>query len=198
MNSELPGGEGGMGMTKSERDDLVRLIKQRERIAKTAAAQRSAQMLADFERQISAVHAFDSNEVWEAAMAAGVKAAHEAQARLDEESKRLGIPEEFRPRMSFGWMSRGQNAFAERRSELRKVALAEINAAEKSAHVQIETQSVAAQTKIIAHGLSSDDALRFFNSLPPVQEMMPALSLETIQAEIARRARGSGARLSLA
>jgi len=35
-------------MTKGEREDLIRLIKQRERVAKTAAEQRSAAMMAEF------------------------------------------------------------------------------------------------------------------------------------------------------
>ena len=42
-------------MTKGEREDLIRLIKQRERVAKTAAAARSAAMRAQFEQQVSAV-----------------------------------------------------------------------------------------------------------------------------------------------
>jgi hypothetical protein len=46
-------------MTKGERDDLVRLVKQREKVAKSAAEQRSAMMLADFEREIAATHTFD-------------------------------------------------------------------------------------------------------------------------------------------
>jgi hypothetical protein len=79
-------------MTKSERDDLVRLVKQREKLAKSAAEQRSAMMLADFEREIAAIHTFDKNEIWRAAMAAGLEAAQKANEAVVAEATRLGIP----------------------------------------------------------------------------------------------------------
>ena len=184
-------------MTKAERDDLVRLIKQRERIAKSAAQQRSAQMLAEFERQVSAAHAFDKNEVWNAAVEAGTRAAKEAMAKIDAESAKLGIPEEFRPQISFHWASRGQNVFSERRGELRRLAQAEIAAVEKAAMVQIEAQSVAAQTQVIANGLGSQAAIAFLNDLPAVESLMPPLDLNSFQAAIADRARRDGQRTYL-
>ena len=58
-------------MTKAERDDLIRLIKQRERVAKTAAEQRSSAMLVEFEQGISAAHEFATNEVWSARHSGG-------------------------------------------------------------------------------------------------------------------------------
>ena len=39
-------------MNKSEREDLLRLIRQREKVLKSAARQRSAELLADFENQM--------------------------------------------------------------------------------------------------------------------------------------------------
>ena len=81
-------------MTKGEREDLMRLVRGRERVLKTAAGQRSAEMLSEFEKQISALHRYDSDEVW-----AGLK--QEADALMADISKRLsarcdelGIPEE--------------------------------------------------------------------------------------------------------
>jgi hypothetical protein len=181
-------------MTKAEREDLIRLVKQRERVAKTAAEQRSAAMLAEFEQQIAAVHSFDKNEVWKAAVAAAIDEAKKANDRIDEEAARLGIPEEFRPRLSFTWARRGENEFNARRDELRKVAKAEIEAIEKMARVQIESQSVAAQTEVIANGLNSDAAIAFLNRLPAIETMMPALSIEAIQQKLLERSRQKGYR----
>lgn len=82
-------------MTKAERDDLVRLVKQRERVAKTAAEQRSAAMLAQFEQQISALHSFNDNDVWKAATEAAIDAAKEANEKIANEADKLGIPKEF-------------------------------------------------------------------------------------------------------
>jgi hypothetical protein len=179
-------------MTKSERDDLVRLVKQREKLAKSAAEQRSAMMLADFEREIAAIHTFDKNEIWRAAMAAGLEAAQKANEAVVAEATRLGIPPEFHPKIQWHWQSRGENAYRERRSELRKVAEAEIAAMEKTARVQIEARSIEAQTEIIANGLDSEAAIAFLEKLPPIETLMPALDPITIQRKIAERARQAG------
>lgn len=176
-------------MTKAERDDLVRLIKQRERVAKTAAEQRSAAMLAEFEQKVSAVHTFATNEVWSAAVDAAIEAAKEANAKVAAEATKLGIPPEFQPSLGFTWYRRGENEYRTRREELRKVAKAEIDALEKVARVQIETLSVQAQTEVIANGLTSQAAIEFLNRLPPIETMMPVLDITDIQAKLAARAR---------
>jgi replicative superfamily II helicase len=176
-------------MTKGEREDLIRLIKQREKVAKTAAEQRSASMLAEFEQQVSKVHSFATNEVWQAATQAAMEAAREAAEKIAAESDKLGIPAEFQPKVSFSWQQRGENVYQCRRDELRRVAKAEIDALEKVARVQIETESVRAQTEVIAHGLHSDAALAFLESLPKIESMMPALDVSAIQQKLAEKAR---------
>jgi hypothetical protein len=178
-------------MTKGERDDLVRLVKQREKVAKTAAEQRSAAMLAEFEQQISAIHSFATNEVWKAATAAAIDAAKKANETILAEADHLGIPREFQPKLSFHWVNRGENEYQARRDELRRVAKAEIDALEKVARVQIESASVSAQTEIIANGLNSEAAIAFLNRLPAIDSMMPALDITQIQAKLAERARKS-------
>ena len=179
-------------MTKGERDDLIRLIKQREKVAKTAAAQRSAAMLAEFERKISALHDFATNEVWQAAAEAAVEAANKANEEIEAESDRLGIPKEFQPKLSFHWQRRGESEYQLGRDELSKVAKAEIDALEKVARVQIETESVQAQTEVIANGLDSTAAIEFLNRLPAIESMTPTLDVSAIQQKLADRARKRG------
>jgi len=178
-------------MTKGEREDLIRLIKQREKVAKTAAEQRSAAMLAEFEQQVSACHVFATNEVWSAAVEATQKAAKEAMEKIAAEADKLGIPKEFQPQLGFSWHRRGENEYQARRAELRRVAKAEIDALEKVARVQIEQASVQAQTEVIAHGLSSEAAIEFLRSMPAIDTMMPALDVSAIQAKLAERARNT-------
>jgi hypothetical protein len=176
-------------MTKGEREDLIRLIKQREKVAKTAAEQRSAAMLAEFEQQVSAVHAFATNEVWRAAVEAAQAAAKEAMEKVAAEADKLGIPKEFQPQLGFSWARRGENEYQSRRAELRRVAKAEIDAMEKVARVQIEQASVQAQTEVIANGLTSAAAIDFLRSMPAIDTMMPALDITAIQQKLAERAR---------
>lgn len=176
-------------MSKGEREDLIRLIKQRERVAKTAAEQRSAAMLAEFEGGVAALHVFATNDVWRASVEACTEAAKEAMEKIVAECDKLGIPAEFQPQVTFQWLQRGENAYECRRAELRRVAKAEIDAIEKVARVQIEQASVQAQTEVIANGLTSAAAIEFLRSMPAIETMMPALDITTIQAKLADRAR---------
>jgi hypothetical protein len=184
-------------MTKGEREDLIRLVKQRERVAKTAAEQRSAAMFADFERQVCDLHPFDRDEVWNAAVAAVVEATQKANAEIAAQADKLGIPKDFQPRVDFHYAARGQATWEARRVELRRCAKAEIDALEKVARLQIESASVHAQTEIIATGLSSQAALDFLDRLPAIESMMPALDVTAIQAKLAGNARKAGHRLHL-
>lgn len=185
----MSGAVRSQGMTKGEREDLLRLVKQRERLAKTAAEQRSAAMLAEFEGQISALHDFNKDEVWRAAVEAVQEETRKANEAIRTRANELGIPEEFHPSISFGWLRRGEHEYRQRRDELRRVAKAEIEAIEKAARVQIETESVRCQTQIIATGLTSDNAVQFLEGLTPVEKLMPALSVEMIQRKLIERAR---------
>jgi hypothetical protein len=51
------------GMTKGEREDLQRLIRQREKVLKSAAKQRSYELIADFENQMGSAYSFDDAQV---------------------------------------------------------------------------------------------------------------------------------------
>lgn len=75
---------------------------------------------------------------------------------------------------------RGENSVAERRAELRRLAYAQIEEAERRAKLQIERTSVQAQSEVIATGLSAT-AKVFLESLPPVETLMPALQLERVE-----------------
>src|SRR5262245_35086050 len=50
-------------MTKGEREDLQRLIRPREKVLKSAAKQRSAELLADFENQMGSEFSFDDDAI---------------------------------------------------------------------------------------------------------------------------------------
>ena len=78
------------------------------------------------------------------------------------------------------WYGRGENAVKERRAELRRVAKTRIEAIEQAALVKIEMASVEAQTKVTASGLTSEGALAFFEHMPQVEELMPALEFSSV------------------
>ena len=171
-------------MTKGEREDLQRLVRQREKVLKSAAKQRSSELLADFENQLGAEYHYDQDEVWEEATRIAKQEVAKASAKVAAREAQLGIPENFAPDISFSWHRRGENAIKERRIELRKMATTRIAAMEAKAIVDIELASVEAQTRIASSGLTSEAARSFLDSLPKLESLMPELSF----AEVAGKA----------
>ena len=168
-------------MTRGERTDLGTLIRRRERLLKTAAKQRALELMADFERKISAVFSYDDDETWKAAYASAEQAVDEAKVVIAQRCRELGIPPEFAPDIDVAWYRRGQNASKERRSELRRVAKTEIDALEARAKTEIERVSVEQQTTLISDGLTSEAAQAFLAQMPTAENLMPLLELEQIK-----------------
>jgi hypothetical protein len=167
-------------MTRLEREDLQRLARYQEKILKSAARQRSAELMADFEQQAASIYDYDKDEVWKAAMEFAREAAEEARKQVDARAAELGIPENFRPGLNVYWHSRGRDGTRERRAELRRVAKTRIEALETEAIVKIELHTAETITRIIAHGLTSTAAREFLDSLPPVETLMPPLNAATV------------------
>lgn len=173
-------------MTRPDRESLLKIARQRERLAKAEAKERAAHLVADFEMQLDRDFAFDDSEVWRAAALAAQKAADEANAAIAAECERLGIPREFRPSIASGWVGRGQNATKERRAELRRIAARQIEASEKSARVVIERQSLEIQERIIVAGLTSDEAREVLEAMPRVSDLMPELTVGKVAGLIGK------------
>ncbi len=171
-------------MTKSERDDLQRLVRQREKVLKSNAKLRSKELLADFENEMAAEYAFDDDRVWaQAAKAADAEVA-KAQKRVAARCLELHIPARFAPSLDLSWHHRGyDNLLEKRRIELRRVAQTRVEALEQRAVVDIETAAVNLQTDIAIAGLTSEIARTFVESLPTVESLMPALSYEELSGE---------------
>jgi hypothetical protein len=171
-------------MSKSEREDLQRLIRQREKVLKSAAKQRSAELIADFENQMGQEYAFDQDEVWAKAVEVADREVNKMQKQIAARCRELGIPDRFAPSISLDWHHRGyDNAIARRRQELRLMAETQIEAIEQKAIVQIELSCLEAQTKIATAGLTSDVAKHFLEELPSVPSLMPALSFAEVAGE---------------
>jgi hypothetical protein len=174
-------------MTKSEREDLARLIRNREKVMKAAAVQRSAELLAEFEQQMASIYSYDQDEVWKAATEAAAAAVAVAQQTIAARCGELGIPARFAPYVEFSWRGRGENAIGDRRAELRRVAKTRVDAIEKAACTKIEMLCLDAQSQILAHGLTSASAIEFFDGLPKVEVLMPPLEMASIEQMVQAR-----------
>ena len=171
------------GMSKQEREELLKLVKARARVAKAGIEQHQAALLADLEKQLAAKYKPEDDPVWKAAHEAAEAAVREADATIAEECNRLGIPPEFRPGIQLSWYSRGENAAKERRAGIRKLAQARLEAEARKVKVAIDTWAVETQTQLVAGALESREAKRFLDSMPTPQALMPALQVDALDAE---------------
>lgn len=176
----MTGAQATTAMTKAERADLCTLIRRREKIEKTATAQRAAELRSDFEAQLAAIYSFDQEENWKAAHAAAEAAEKAGNQAILKRCKELGIPKEFAPSISCAWYGRGENSTSKRRAELRQVAVTRIAALEKQARTAIEKRSVELQEEVIVNGITSDAALSFLAKLPKVQDLMPVIEVRSL------------------
>ena len=96
--------------------------------------------------------------------------------------------------ISLGWYGRGENASAQRRTELRHVAQTETDRRLKAAEAAIKKASVEAQERILVAGLSSEACgARHARDLAEPQQLLPALDLIRIEpAPTTASGNGSG------
>lgn len=173
---------GAETMTRADRETLVKIARQRERLAKSEADERAANLIADFELQMDREFKFDESAVWEAATVAATAVVAEANAKIAAECERLGIPKEFAPGLNIYWHGKGQNATSFRRGELRRIAKRKVEAVTQTARTQIERKSIETQERIMVGGLTADAAKLFLEQMPTAASLMPQLQLDEVRA----------------
>jgi hypothetical protein len=174
----------GQVITKGEREDLQRLIRQRERVLKSAAKQRSAELIADFENQMGSEFSFDDDAVWAKAKEQAHAEIRRAKQRIAARCGELGIPDRFAPTLHLTWLNRGyDNAVAQRRAELRRMAQTKTAAIEQKAITEIELSCLEAQTQLAVAGLTSEVARAFVDRLPGIEALMPRLSFSEVAGD---------------
>ena len=170
-------------MTKHEREDLQRLVRQREKVLKSAAKQRSAELIADFENQMGQEFSFDQDEVWERATKIAQAALAKANEQIAARCHEIGIPKRFAPGLDLSWYGRHENATKQRRDELLKMAETRIVAIERKAVTKIELSCLAAQEQIALSGLTTEAARQFVEALPKIEALMPRLTFAEVAGE---------------
>jgi hypothetical protein len=160
-------------MSKYERVEIAKVIRARERVAISSADRHAAELKAEFERQLCAQYP-QNHPAW-------AEVTDEANERIAEQCEKLGIRKEFAPSLNVYWMSRGENAFKERRAELRKAFDAMIAEQKATAIHEIKAKSVELQEQVVTNGLTSDAAKAFLERLPTPEQLMPPVSLKDVE-----------------
>jgi hypothetical protein len=167
-------------MTKADRSNLERLARKRAKVATSMIGERVKVLRADVEDQLSAVYRFD-DEVWAAITRQAAVEVAKADAEVAAICRQLGVPEHLRPSLGISWSGRGENALASRRAELRKLAYARVDAAAESAKVAIQAELLKVETELIRDGLETAEALRFVDSMPTVEELLPPVAVGELE-----------------
>jgi hypothetical protein len=168
-------------MTRGERTELAKLVRQRAKVAKDQAAQRAAELRADFEQQLAEIYKPEQDPIWKELHSRALDVVVEGKKQLAERCRELGIPESFATHQKLLWSGRGENASVQRRTELRAVATSRIDALLKTAKAEIERVSVEVQTRLVADGLTTAAAQQFLAEMPTVEVLMPRLDVSEIR-----------------
>lgn len=171
-------------LSRNETHDLSMIIKDRTKVLKAHAEEQAAHCMADFEKKLAAIYSWDQDEIWKAAAEKAMEVVKEAQGQVAKRCEEMGIPKSFAPALSVSWQGRGENALSQRRTELRRVAKASIEAMTKAAITKIEKQSLDLRTQVVGMGLLSSDAKFFLESLAPVEEAMHSLDFGEIERQL--------------
>src|SRR5262245_42497663 len=116
-------------MTKTEREELKRLARERARVAKADAERRTADLKAAFEHQIVTFYDYDTDEVWAELQATLKQQLDEANEKIAARAKELGIPDQFRPKVSMFWHARDPRVdVARSQDEIRRAAFKRLEA----------------------------------------------------------------------
>lgn len=162
-------------MAKGEREQLLKVVRLRTRVAKEDVNARQALILAQGEAALARQFREDDDAFAEVMTEARTYMA-EVKDKLNAKCAELGIPAEFRPGASLHWFSRGENADPRRRAELRAVLRTQAEATAKAAKVEVDRWSAELQGQIISGGLAGE-ARELLDRLPTAEALMPPLEL---------------------
>ncbi len=170
-----------MTMTKSERDELRRLVRQRTKVLREEVKARTTELAADIEQKLMA-RFYDRDQK-------RLAAESEIQAIIDEANDRIG---EALGRVDMQLTGIGRSMLPPGRIHwdqtdrfaLRQAAMRDIEARAQSAILQLSRQEVDLLESLARGALESDEAMAFLASLPSVGELVPAARMEELEAAL--------------
>ena len=179
-------------MTKTEREELKRLARERARVAKGDANRRTADLKAVFEQELTTLYDYNRDDLWKEAVEEAQKAVAVAQEKIARRCEELGIPAAFAPTVQFSWRNTGPIQVEYEQADIRRAAHKRIEAMERQAVAEIDRGALEIQTSLVRAGLTSEAAVGFLSKMPSVEELMPAVDLSELDTTQRRRSLGMG------
>jgi hypothetical protein len=178
-------------MTSGQRNEYVKLCKQFVRAMKADGELRAAKIVEAFETEISELYGA-SDDRWAEAVEMANDAVKALNAQIGEHFAAMGLNPAYAPGIDIAWRGRSwQASDKERRAELRAQALAQAEVVKKKALASGERLALEVERTLLVDQLSVSQAQELIRSLPPIEELMPPLNVERIEA-IARAADRQG------
>lgn len=168
-------------MTRSEREELGKVVRLRARVTKASLDTLAADRRAQVEAELSAIHRADA-EQWKEITAAAEKAVREAGRLIADICDQRGIRPAFRPALTLNWYGRGENASASRRAELRKLADTRIEADRKAGYQLVEAWAADKLTALVSGALTTAEARGFLELLPTPESLLPPVRVAELDA----------------
>lgn len=168
-------------MTVKERDALREHLRALVRVGKAEVDKLAAIRRAEAEQELSREFKAE-DELCRDLVRIADEAASTADAELARRCQERGIRESFRPRIQMYMSNRGDNSYSPRRAELRKLAIAHIDAMAAEGKYALEKWQVDRQAELLGGVLQSSEAQGFFASLPTAETLLPPLTLAQIDA----------------
>jgi DNA-binding CsgD family transcriptional regulator len=169
-------------MSKTDRANLERLARKNAALAKIMIGERVNVLRSEVEDQLSAEYKFD-DDIWADITRKAREEVARADAQVAEHCRRIGVPDNLRPRIQTSWYSRGESMLAERRAELRKLAQARIDAAAASARVAVEKNLLEIETTLIRGGLDTAEAAAFIDAMPTPEQLLPSVDVTDLDPD---------------
>lgn len=169
------------GMTKTERDELRRLVRQRSKVLRDEVKARTAELAAEVEQTLVARFYERDQKRLEAERAIQTvidEANGKIMAVLDGVDYQVtGVGRSPLPPAHIRWDTTDRIA-------LRMAAIRDIEARAAAAVLQLSRQEVDLLEKLARGALASEDALAFLASIPTVGELVPSVRMEELERAI--------------
>ncbi len=167
-------------MTGRDREALIKLTRQRARLAKAEAKQREKVLLAEIHGHISAEYEA-REQMWGEAVAIAQEYAAKANDQIRLRCVEVGIPAEDAPRLTLGWLAKPWDRHRPgEKAQILKRAQARLEALTETAKVMIDGEALKVETALLAGGLQSEEARAFLEVMPTVEQLMPPLTLDDV------------------
>ncbi len=169
-------------ITKSEREELRRLLRARFKLLRTDVAAREVELQQELDRQVTERYAV-AEKRYDEAMFAVQQALDEANRKINDVGRELHGADKWglkHDRRMVALTDRILNPAARERHDAHVEGAQEIKARVKKALLSLEREETQLLTELATTALESTESRAFFDRIPTVSELVPAYRMKEL------------------